>query len=524
MKQNLPVTEHEYVLTEADNIISTTDLKGRITYCNEDFIRISGFSNDELIGKSHNIVRHPDMPPAAFADLWNTLATGEPWMGIVKNRCKNGDYYWVDAYVTPIYENNTITGYQSVRTKPSAQTVKNAEQLYKKLLKPSRGIKIKLPELNISQKITASMTVILTGLFGFLYATTNIGITSASFSGLLAIISSYVFARLATSTLRHEASEAKKVINNPVMQIVYTGTTNDITSGQLAIKMLQARLRTVLGRISDSANNLSIITEQTAATIEQTNTNIISLQTDTEMVATAIHEMTANVSEVARNTEQSAQSTKDTKANTTTGKQVIENIINSTNELSNNISNAATVTHELQEKSNDIGMILEVIKTIAEQTNLLALNAAIEAARAGEQGRGFAVVADEVRTLAQRTQESTREIETVIDQLQKKSLKATTVMEESCAMAQANSDLAHQGGESLDNIVKQVDTIVEMNTQIACAVEEQSAVSEEINKNITSINEMARENATGAQQITAANKTLITMINDFRNMTKQFGN
>ncbi|PWB58818.1 MAG: chemotaxis protein, partial [Nitrosomonadales bacterium] len=131
MKINMPVTQTEYVLKETDSIVSKTDLKGVITYVNEDFLRISGFSKDELIGTSHNIVRHPDMPPEAFADLWDSLKAGRPWTGLVKNRCKNGDYYWVHANVTPIFENSQLTGYMSVRSKPERAQIEAAGNAYR---------------------------------------------------------------------------------------------------------------------------------------------------------------------------------------------------------------------------------------------------------------------------------------------------------------------------------------------------------------------------------------------------------
>ena len=130
MKINLPVTQNEVSLTDSIRLISTTNLKGIITYANQELIDISGFSEEELLNKNHNLVRHPDMPAAAFKDLWDTLKQGKAWMGIIKNRCKNGDFYWVDAYVTPIYEAGQITGYQSVRTKPEQAHVERAEKLY----------------------------------------------------------------------------------------------------------------------------------------------------------------------------------------------------------------------------------------------------------------------------------------------------------------------------------------------------------------------------------------------------------
>ncbi|HHJ20494.1 MAG TPA: PAS domain S-box protein, partial [Gammaproteobacteria bacterium] len=130
MKMNTPVTQVEQTMQEGQILVSVTDTKGSITFCNEDFIRISGFKKNELLGKNHNIVRHPDMPPEAFADLWATNKAGRPWTGIVKNRCKNGDYYWVQANITPITENGQVSGYMSVRTKPSTAQIQQAERLY----------------------------------------------------------------------------------------------------------------------------------------------------------------------------------------------------------------------------------------------------------------------------------------------------------------------------------------------------------------------------------------------------------
>ena len=131
MKTNLPITDNEVTFPEDEEIISTTDLKGAITSYNQTFLKISGFSAEELNGVNHNIVRHPSMPPAAFADLWKAMKSEQHWMGIVKNRCKNGDYYWVDAYVTPMVEDGKVTGYESVRAKPTPEQVKRADTVYK---------------------------------------------------------------------------------------------------------------------------------------------------------------------------------------------------------------------------------------------------------------------------------------------------------------------------------------------------------------------------------------------------------
>ena len=163
MKQNLPVTDNEAKLADNDYIISATDAKGIITRVNETFTRISGFTEDELIGKNHNMVRHPDMPPAAFEDMWNTLKAGEPWMGTVKNRCKNGNYYWVDAYVSPMFENGKVTGYESIRTKADPEVVKRAEKTYQRINagKPAIDTRFDLPVLTqMVAGITGVMVVL----------------------------------------------------------------------------------------------------------------------------------------------------------------------------------------------------------------------------------------------------------------------------------------------------------------------------------------------------------------------------
>ena len=133
MRNNQPITQRERTFPAQQRLISTTDLKGQITYCNDAFVDISGFTPDVLIRAPHNLVRHPDVPPAVFQHMWDTLKKGRPWMGIVKNRCKNGDHYWVNAYVTPVTESNQVIGYESVRIKPTAEQVRRAEALYQRI-------------------------------------------------------------------------------------------------------------------------------------------------------------------------------------------------------------------------------------------------------------------------------------------------------------------------------------------------------------------------------------------------------
>jgi aerotaxis receptor len=521
MKINLPVTNNEYPLTEQHSIVSTTDLKGITTYANKDFIEICGFEEDELIGKNHNVVRHPDMPVEAFADLWTTVKAGKPWMGIVKNRCKNGDFYWVDAYVTPIYENGQITGYQSVRTRPGRDCVDRATRLYT-LLREKKMPRLKLPAMSLATRLSAGFAALLLTAFGALYALGELSLGALTAALLPALAAAFVIPYWLTRPLQHMLREAEAIVDNPVMQQVYIGSTDELYKPLMAIKMLQARLRTVINRITDASTSIATVTSQTAARTEQVTQGILRQQSETDQVATAINEMSATVLEVARNTQQAAAAAHEADAATTEGQQKMVAIMDSINYLSQEVGRSAQVIVQLEEHSNNIGVVLDVIKNIAEQTNLLALNAAIEAARAGEQGRGFAVVADEVRTLAQRTQQSTQEIEKMIAELQNGTRDASQVMQKSCDQASISVEQANQGCQALTTISEKVTSISDMNDQIATAAEEQSAVTEEINRNIVNISQIADQSSQSARETIAANTTLVTLTERFDGMARQF--
>ena len=520
MKVNLPVTNNEYPLTEQHSIVSTTDLKGITTYANKDFIDISGFEGNELIGKNHNVVRHPDMPVEAFADLWDTLKAGKSWMGIVKNRCKNGDYYWVDAYVTPIFENGHVSGYQSVRAKPERDCVDRADKFYT-LLREKKMPRFKLPAMSLATRLFSGFSLLLLALFGGLFATGELSMMALT-ALLPMLAAAYLIPHWLTRPLQRMIREAETIVDNPVMQQVYIGSTDELYKPIMAIKMLQARLRTVIDRITDSSTRIAAVTSQTAARTEQSTQEILRQQMETDQVATAINEMSATVLDVARNTQQAAEAARETISSTAEGQQKMKTIMESINNLSQEVKHSATVIEKLEEHSSNIGVVLDVIKSIAEQTNLLALNAAIEAARAGEQGRGFAVVADEVRTLAQRTQQSTEEIEKMIAELQNGTKEASQAMQKSCDQANISVEQADLGCQALIAISGKVTSISDMNSQIATAAEQQSAVTEEINHNITNISQIADESSKSAQETISANNSLVDLTKRFNGMARQF--
>ena len=500
-------------------ISSTTDVKGAITYINQDFLTISGFSRDELLGKNHNVVRHPGMPSAAFEDLWSTIQSGQPWMGLVKNRCKNGDFYWVDAFVTPAKKNGEITGYESTRVKPLKILTDRAEGLYKKI---KTGKKLRLKSIGFMlQQIFAGVAfqAVLFSVLGGM-GILSVPVTVVAFAGF-----SLAWAGLTYYQMRDFQKllkRSKGVVNNPIMQLAYYGKVNDVSQIRLSTRMLTSKLRTVVKRIEQSAEELSREAEQSSQTVAVSSISINRQKQELEMVATAVNEMSAAVQEVSQSTSNAAQATNDASAMTSKGALTVTDAIGIIDSLDANISTASNSISQLKADSENIGGVLEVIRGIAEQTNLLALNAAIEAARAGEQGRGFAVVADEVRTLASRSHDATQEIQEMIERLQQGVMSAVGTMTEVSQRASDGVEQVENSAEALAEISGSVSIINDMNTQIAAATEEQNAVASEVSRNIEQINQLSSETAQGAYEAEQSSQRLIKLTESLRVLVEQF--
>ncbi|WP_448678873.1 methyl-accepting chemotaxis protein [Pseudomonas nicosulfuronedens] len=488
MKLNLPITGRQVDVPVHANILSTTDLKGAVTHVNPDFIKVSGFEAEELVGFNHNRVRHPDMPPAAFAHLWQTLQAERSWMGLVKNRCKNGDHYWVSAFVTPIRHGGKVVEYQSVRTRPGAEQIAAAERLYARL---REGAKPGRPRLPLVAQLLLGLLLAQVG--GTLLALLLPQLTALAF--LLALGASSAWLVLRLQPLDALLGRARRIADNPLSQQLYSGRTDEFGELDFAFRMLEAETAAVVGRMADASQQLAEHSAALADAMAGGSAASQLQQRETEQVASAMQQLAQSVQEVARHAQHSAVAAQCSERITQSGHQDVHGTRGQLAALEAGVRAASAAVEQQKEHSEAISRMLEVIRDVAGQTNLLALNAAIEAARAGESGRGFAVVADEVRALASRTENSARDIQSLVGNLQQGAEDSVRALWHCCDQAGASLEQAGQAAGTLERISEQVSAIQRMSLEIAEAIEEQGAASEDVQRSLHAIRSSADSNA-----------------------------
>lgn len=479
MRQNFPVTKNEVEFQEGTKITSKTDLKGIITYVNEDFLRISGYTEKEVMGQPHNLIRHPDMPKAAFQDLWDTIKTQHSWIGIIKNRCKNGDYYWVDANVSPIYQDGQHIGYMSVRTKATKEQIRKAELLYAKLnlengkLETSsrKNFSLTLASMFFMQTIVSGLLLVL-----FLLKT-YVGFEFLSNPAVS--IFGFVFFFLVTSfgflSIRNNKISFSKV--KEYLENLYNGKLKfDVvfeSKGDYAplfpmIKKTQFEFR---GMISQLIGNAEIVKTQikaltyavehihvafqelSKAMFSLADSSIVTRESSDSIFQEldSLNRLICNI----RNESNVVQSeSNESYRFSLVGKDRSDKAMTQFQKARKQIFKTSEVIKELGEKTKAIRKITETITAISEKTNLLSLNASIESARAGDAGRGFAVVAGEVGKLAEQSNQSAKEISTFVNELTAKILQTVSDIQEGLGEVEMGSLEFETVQMEMDKILK----------------------------------------------------------------------
>lgn len=498
MRNNQPVTTREYVLRDDEYIISKTDAKGRITFVNDVFIRISGFSEGELLGQPHNIVRHPDMPSEAFEDMWCTLKAGRPWQGLVKNRCKNGDFYWVNASANPIWDDDRIVGYMSFRMRPAPAQVKQAEAFYRTLRAdspsgwtvrdggPARAGLVGWIARQGAALSQSAASVFLATL-GLIFGGGAIVAHGAPLQTSLQLVGFAVTALMAV-WLRRRVWQPLRQIER-ACQCVAAGDLRIKTSTLRhdAVGRLEHAVRTMTGNVAGIVQDVGRATESVRAAAQQ-------LDAASSGLAHSAEEQSASTERIAAALTRAAEAISGFAAHARATNAVAREATSQAVSGNEAVGRTVSAMHTIAEH-------IALIDDIADQTNMLALNAAIEAARAADYGKGFAVVAGEVRKLAVRSQSAAGEIK---------------------ALMAGSLEQAEKAGNLIQRVLPAVEHTSELVVKVTEVSDEQSGEMLDLSRAVSQLHASSQQGAGGAEELAATAASLQSLCNGLQKALSGF--
>lgn len=507
MRTNLPVSGQEVDYPDDQMLVSMTDLEGVITHCNRAFVEVSGFTYDELMGQPHNLIRHPDMPSEAYRDLWDTIQSGHPWTGLVKNRTKLGEHYWVKANVTPIAQEGRTTGYMSVRVKPTRTEIRDAEALYasmretesRALIRLRHGAVVRrgwagtwarLLRMGLSTRLIIAVVLWMTSSMAPVLLFQDRLITILAQASVLlfgAFMLIFWFRRDVIRPILHAAAFANDLAACNLRTDWHVSLPPPLGELGRSLHQIQNNLRAVVGdirreiayfgqaagEIAEGSLDLSARTETQASSLEQTAASM-------DQLSSSVRQTADTAATVAT---QSAESTAVAQRGGAT------------------VAKLSETMQSIAQTSNKMRDIIGVIEGIAFQTNILALNAAVEAARAGDQGRGFSVVASEVRALAQRSATAAKEIRQLI-------AESGDVIEHGVVEMNA-------AAQTIQTVVAAVTSVGQLVDEITSAAREQAGGITQVNEAVTHLDQVTQRNAALVEESASAAEGLkqgVTML------------
>lgn len=521
MRNNQPITNREKNIPQGATLVSKTDPKGVIIYASKDFSDVSEYENNAMVGEPHNMVRHPEMPQAAFADLWERIKNGHPWRGMVKNRAKSGDHYWVEAQVSPQYKNGRLAGFMSVRRPPTRAQVEEAEALYAKLNKQGKSAQVDtrsaLGKLLNKIPIGARLGFLLAGAIAtglaplalFLLKFPALWIVVAGLA--IGVVKLPVLLWTRFTILKHVrlANELLKEMGEGDFTKSIDIRDNTETGRVLeSLQIMNTNISGLIFQMIETGKDLNSGAKVLAESSQNLSTGIEEISQQTSSISSASNQMNQNLQVVSSAVEEMSISIGEVATKASDGARVSK-------EAATIAQDTQSLVRDLGTGAENIGKVIEIIAKIAEQTNMLALNASIEAAGAGEAGKGFAVVASEVKELAKQTAASSEDIKKQIQAIQKSTDETI---------------------RAIGNITTIINRVNEGNASIASAVEEQSmttkeiasnvnqisSASGEINKNISGISVAVTDSAKDAHKISESSSELKKLSDFLSNTVQEF--
>ncbi len=519
MRINLPVTGREHQLSGHDLLVSVTDLQGRITYCNTSFQQVSGFAREELMGQAHNIIRHPDMPEEAFRDLWATLASGSPWTGVVKNRRKNGDHYWVLAHAAPMYRGDRIVGFISVRTPASRQAIQAADGLY-------ATMRNEVAQGQLRTGLAKGVPINL-GTRGRLARTLHLG--DRSVMALVLVLGGLAIASLSAWNLRAGivAAIVLPCVAAAFMWLRYirpfealVPLVNQLATGDLMVAIPDVQrgpARGLARALAQLSVNLKAIGSDVRAEVDALRQAVNDITHGNRELSARTDAQASNVEQTAASMEEISSTASQNAASARRGEEMSQGMRDGAHRSEGAMQRVNQAMRDIDSAWRSLADMVGTIEGVAFQTNLLALNAAVEAARAGDAGRGFAVVAGEVRALSNRVTLAAGEIKQLISSSSQRVkvgdqevLEAATRMNEALASVQEVASVLGQialaageqqvGVSQVSDAVSQLDHITQQN----------AAMVESLASSTITLNEHAQrvDEAIQLLRVSASNLTL----------------